>query len=327
MFLHLALLGFIFNALFGIEYDLCQQKIFDANIHHRDSLVIPVKKDIDLVYSQNEITRNVLKYDPFLSLYLVKHINNFPYPFYFNQQSKNLYLIDAFSRIHGNVTFHQVGLNNLAKFSISKKKIQLIVGDCCFFEAILGKQGIIEKDYIYRFVFSEKVLYGDIGIRVKDQDNKVIVIASNPYIKTNKLHYGDILLKFDNKNISNASEFMKWILFGKLDSLHFLEIKRKNKKMIYKVKILQRFGGGRISDTFLEQYGLFFDHNLKLIKVAKKNKILDLEVGDQLIQVNGIRVKKDEDVRTILSNTDRISSFLILRDGFEFFINIDQNAF
>jgi PDZ domain-containing secreted protein len=216
----------------------------------------------------------------------------------------------------------QVGLNNLAIFTKRVHAPNILTSSCCFLEGIVTYEGIIQKEYLKRFIESKQSDYGDIGIRLIQKKDYIVVSASNPYIKENKFKNGDIILKYNEKKIINAAMLMRKILFSKIGSTHTFELKRNNKILKFKIKSFKRYGGGLISDTFLEQKGIFFDKNLTIIQINNKLESNGLEVGDKLLQINHTKVQTQKELRIYISNFTDFSSLLVSRDGFEFFVNL-----
>lgn len=62
----------------------------------------------------------------------------------------------------------------------------MLLNSCCAIEGIVTERGIIEKEYIDRFLKVKKVSYGDFGVRVKDVGSDVVVFSSNPFIEGNR---------------------------------------------------------------------------------------------------------------------------------------------
>lgn len=323
MFFHLFLpLFFLFNTLNACQYQSCQQKVKDAHLLHKKFLTIAIKKNVNLIYSATPPNAKILKYDPFLSLYLVEQKDNFLYPFHINLlQTKKIACVADKKSVEGKIVQKQVGLNTLATFSTPLNAPNILATSCCFLEGIVGFHGIIQKEYLQHFIENKGVLYSDVGIRVMQKGKQVIVSASNPYIKTNRFKNGDILLTHNGKKVKDAAVLMQEILFSKLGDIHHFTFKRKNKILHLKIKSFQRYGGGVISDTFLEAKGIYFDKKLTIIKLDRSLQIKGVELGDKLIQVNGIGVKNQKELRKYISNFHEFSSLLISRNGFEFFVN------
>ncbi|QSZ40849.1 PDZ domain-containing protein [Sulfurimonas aquatica] len=304
-------------------YDSCIQKIKDSHTIQNSSLLIPVKNNKLLVYSKQTPNAKILKCDPFLSLYLVENKKGFKYPFDVNMRLQlGSAAVNNKVAIEGRVKTNQVGLNALATYSEPLTAPSLITSSCCSLEGIVTPRGIIQKEYIQRFLSSKSADYSDIGIRVKNDEGFVIVSASNPYIQNNPFKKGDCIVELNGKKIKAASLFMRKILFSKVGSKHKIKIKRGSEYMTFKVITTKRYGGGELSDTFLEQKGIYFDSKLRIIKLPKNFSNYGLILGDQLMQVNGVRVKTQDELLRYIEDFKEFSSLLFMRRNFQFFVNI-----
>ena len=304
-------------------YSSCIKKINDSKTIQNQTLSIPVKNSKRLIYSREKPNAKILKYDPFLSLYLVEDRTKFAYDFDINMRLQLGYaIVDTKKSVEGKILKNQVGLNQLATFSDKSSTPALLTSSCCSLEGIVTKRGIIQKEYIKRFLSSASAEYSDIGIRVVNNKGSVVVSASNPYLENNPFKKGDYIVSLDGKKVKAASVFMRTILFSKVGSKHTLKIKRGSKIITCKVKTKKRYGGGDISDTFLEFKGIYFDDKLNIVKLSQKFKDYGLLVGDRLIQVNGTFVKTPNELLRYIEDFKIFSSLLFERKNFQFFVNI-----
>lgn len=325
MFRLFLLLSLLFLDLLACKggYASCIEKINDSKTIQKNSLSIPVEHNRRLIYSQTPPDAKILKSDPFLSLYLIEDRSNFAYDFDINIGLQlGAAIVDKKSAIEGKFVKNQVGLDSLASYSKKYKAPALLLSSCCSLEGIATPKGIIQKEYIQRFLSSATAEYSDIGIRVKNERNSVIVRASNPYIENNPFKRGDIIVGFDGKKVTAASVFMRRVLFCKVGSKHRVKIKRGAKEMTFDVITQKRLGGGAISDTFLEFKGIYFDKNLAIVKLSDNFKEYGLLLGDRLIQVNGTSVKTQAELLNYVENFQDFSTLLFERDKFQFFVNI-----
>lgn len=304
-------------------YYTCVKKVKDAKVIKGNSLWIPVKNNKLLIYSKQTPNAKILKYDPFLSLYLVEDRKTFPYPFELNmrQQLGNA-MVDNKRAQEIKIRKKQIGLNSLALYKEKLFSPAIVTSSCCSLEGIVTPKGVIDKDYIKRFLSQGSADYADIGVRVKDEAKFVIVSASNPYIKNNPLKKGDCIISFDSKRVKNASSFMKRVLFSKIGSKHVVKVKRADKIVSYKVTASKRYGGGALSDTFLESKGIYFDKTLHIVRLSKYFKDYGLVLGDKLMQVNGVRVTNQKELLRYIENFKDFSTLLFERKNFQFFVNI-----
>ena len=309
-------------------YHSCKRKIIDSNAIVNQNIKIPISKKETLIFTQDisNISENytIIKKDPFLSLYLVKSKKYFKYPFKLNKHySLGVAAVNKKMAQEGRIKKHQIGLNTLALFNDAVFAPSLLMTSCCFLEGLVTQKGIIEKAYVKNFINSKKIIYGDIGVRLEDKKAGVTIVASDPFIKNNQLKKDDIILTFNAKKARSSSEIMKKILFSKVAKVHKLKIKRQDKILTINAITEKRYGGGYISDTFLEQKGFTFDKNLFITKIENSAKKYNLKVGDKLIQANGVKVNNQELLREHIGNFKESSLLLFQRAGFQFFVHIN----
>jgi len=305
-------------------YNSCKNKIIDSSSISTNTVQIPVKKHQRIIFSRTTPNHKILKHDPFLSLYLVEDKKGFKYPFKINYRlTLGTAVVNAKEAVEGKILKHQVGLNSFAMFSECITVPSLLLTSCCSLEGIATPEGIIEKEYIDRFIKIKKVSYSDIGIRVEDKKKLVIVNTINPFMKDNPFKVNDCILEFDGKKIKNASALMKKILFSKIGSAHKIKIKRDSKVLTLKTNSKKRYGGGYLSDTFLEFLGLSFDKNLKIVKIEEKAKKYNLNLGDKLLQINQKNITTEAEILEIISQSKNSTNLLFLRDDFQFFVKIN----
>ena len=302
-------------------YDSCKQKLIDSHSIHKKYISIPVLKNKRLIYSLTKPKGKILKYDPFLSLYLVNDKEKFKYPFVMNEHlSLGSAMVNYKDSSEIKIIKKQIGLNNLAKV---KEKIlypAIVTNSCCVLLGLVTPKGIIEKRYIKRFLSNHNVNYSDIGIRVEDSKLGIKIIAVNPF-KRNGFKVGDIIILHNDKKIKDSSTLMRNILFSEIGSKHHIKILRGSKYHTINSISTKRYGGGAISDTFLEEKGYYIDRNLKFLKI-KKGSNNSLRVGDKILRVNNITIKNRDDLlKNIDSFKDKVT-LLISRDGFQFFVNL-----
>ncbi|QOY51725.1 DUF7488 domain-containing protein [Candidatus Sulfurimonas baltica] len=305
-------------------FDSCKLKINHSKSIKNQQLQIPVDNNQLLIFSKNIPNAKIIKYDPFLSLYLIEDKNQFKYPFRIN---KNLTLgtaaVDRTIAIEGKILKSQIGLNSFATYSEPLYGLALLTNSCCALEGIVTPEGIIEKEYIERFLETKEVSYGDIGIRVHDEKKVVIVNSSNPFMKNNLFKKDDCILEFDGKDVIDSATLMRNILFSDIGSVHTIKIKREDKILVIKATTKKRYGGGYLSDTFLEFLGISFDKNLFIVKIEKKAQHYELKIGDKLLQINTTKIKKEQDILEIIANSEKSVNLLFQREEFQFFVTVN----
>ena len=305
------------------DYASCVQKAKDAKVIKKSSLYIPVKHNKLLVYSRTIPNEKILKHDPFLSLYLIEDKKPFAYPYTINMKLQlGTAILNTRKAKEGKFVHNQIGLNSFAKYNQTLGIPALLSSSCCSLEGLVTSRGVIQKEYLQHFLRAKKVSYGDIGIRVNNDKSFVIVKASDPFMKNNPFKVGDCIVAFDNTKVKSASVLMQKILFSVIGSKHNVKVKRGSKFLNFRVLTNKRYGGGYLSDTFLEQKGIYFDESLKITNITKKFKDYGLDVGDKLIGVNGVLVNNQDELRHYIENFKDYSSLLFERNKFQFFVNL-----
>ena len=327
LFLALNLLLLTLHACKG-GYNSCKQKLIDAEAIVNETIQLPVQNNKIIIFSKqmpkNLQNYNLIKHDPFLSLYLIEDTKPFKYPFVINMnQALGCAAIDKTSSTELKITTKQIGLNNFAHFSEEFSTPMILTNSCCALEGLVTPEGIIEKEYLQRFINSKESTYADIGVRVEDMDSFVIVKSIDPFMKNNPFKKGDCIISLDGKKVKSSASFMRDVLFAKLGSSHKVTIKRDSKVLKLNVESQKRAGGGYVSDTFLEAKGLWFSKELQIIKIDKPQKAYGLKLGDKLLQVNGVIVNNKQDVMESISDFKEFAFLLFERDNFQFFIRVN----
>jgi hypothetical protein len=312
------------------KFNICQKKVSDAKVFLNSTLIsIPVKNHNRLIYSTKVPNFTYKKYDPFLGLTLVKDSSNFAYPFvFYTKDKKELFAVNNNSSLKGKIISEQCGLDELGKFSKATKRVSLITDSCCALAGVMSVDGLIDTHYLKHFLdFKAKdVVYGDAGIRIDKKNSALHVSRVNPFFKNQKFLEDDIILAFDAKETNSLCKLRRFILFAKIGSIHRFKILRNSKVKYIKVKIQKRLGGGLLSDTFLESFGLYLDDSLCIKTVSAKSVDMQVDVGDCLIQVNFHDVSTAKDIQKQLQSGDIDNALLFERNNFQFFIHINGKS-
>ena len=306
-------------------FNSCINKVKHSNSIINQIVQLPITKHTRLVFSTTPPKGKILKHDPFLALYIVEDKKGFKYPFKINmREPSGVAAINKTSAVEGRIFKRQVGLNQLGYFKYKVNAPAIITNSCCSLEGILTPRGVIEKEYIKRFIDKKDIRYSDIGIRVKDTKKGIEVSSYDPFMKNNPFKIADIIIAIDGHKVYDAATLMKKILFAKVGSTHNVKVKRNGKVVNIKVRTQERLSGGYKIETYLEKYGLTFDKDLYIIKIDTSKKFYGLKVGDQLLKVNDHFVKNQKDVMKYISDFKFHPTLLFERNGnFQFFVNMD----
>ena len=201
-----------------------------------------------------------------------------------------------------------------------------IFGGCCELAGVVdSKGGWYGKEDIRRVVQGD-LYHGDIGARFADTPKGVVVSAVNPFVKSG-LMPGDRIVSIAGVKTSSLRRIEERIDRCRQGKTLGVGIDRDGKHLSVDARCFERCGGGRLSDTFLESFGIWFDKDLSIVRIDKKRGAYrrGLRQGDRLIAVDGALVHSDGEVRAKLSRrtTERKKGGTMLweRDGFQFFLS------
>ncbi|MFK5881351.1 MAG: PDZ domain-containing protein [Sulfurospirillum sp.] len=329
------ILIFTVNALFSVsftypDFKKCYKKDVKSIVYFGSTQAIAVSKHYAVAYLKKKPKHSFVRYDPFLNLYLFYSKKNL-HPVKLKNTDKLtlgewLASMDDDSMYTGNFAQRGIGLNIFFKQNSKTPPNSMISCLCCSIYGIgVGNGKFISSNFIKRFLDSKSVAYGDIGVRFLRRGKDVIVSSVNPMFPHQLLEVGDIIKKIDSKKVKKIEDIEDYILFQKIGKIVKLQFVRNNKLITQKIKVLKRYGGGELSDSFLERKGMFFDKNLR-IKAIKKGSFAwksGLRTGDKLLQIDRINVANEDDIRRIFSSLKKKEVNLLFdRNDFQFFIKV-----
>lgn len=300
------------------DFSLCKQKFIDAKALDGNRLTLPITETTDLVYSPTGAPSEAIKADPFLGLYLVKREQPFKHPYALTPvRAKAMAAVDSYMALPGVIRKEQSGLNTLAQFDQPLFAPCIINDPCCSIEGIVTHWGIVEKAYIRHFLNSDNPAYGDAGVRFKMSGKQLVIDSTDPFVVGNPFETGDRVVALDGQKINGLKELQERILLGGINRTCEFTLERYGKPLKVTTLVDKRYGGGRVSDTYLERRGYFFDQELYVIEDNGQVKI-----GDRLIRVNSRAVSSWEDVRQFLELGEEKAVLLFERKGFQFFVHL-----
>ena len=323
-------------------YDSCKQKLIDSNSVIAKTIEIPIAKNQILIYSEKIPKQAILKSDPFLNLYLVEDKHGFEHPFTINVgYPSGIAAITKTSAKEGTIIKKQVGLTSLGEFDSNVTTPSILTNSCCSLEGIITPDGVIEKEYIERFLRVDDTSYADIGISVKETDTGVVVSAFNPFFANNPFNEGDCILEIDGKKVTQSAEFMRDVLFSKIGSSYKVQIQRDSKILTVDVVSQKReYVGVKKTHAIMKPEAKPIVKKANPLYVTKKDeqqsnkssahswldaeaKKYGLKLGDKLLQVNAKSVVSSKESMKNISDFKKGDILLFERDGFQFFVHIN----
>ncbi|GHP84258.1 PDZ domain-containing protein [Helicobacter pylori] len=286
-------------------------------------------KGVYLYYSKTYPKHaKVIKSDPFVGLYLLQSV---PSEYFYTLRDLDK---DALIRPMASVgdkealevrlLFKQKGYDRYAQISQEIQKNGVISNICYQMLGLgVGGNGFIETKFIKRFLNQQEPYYGDIGVRLEEDNKRLVVAQFDPFFPKNPFLKNDEILAINHQKIRSLAEF-EWVVSNlKYQSLAKVSIKRNHKIKEVMLKVNKRYGGFLLKDTFLERYGIALDRRFTITKIGSHlPKGLDfLKLGDRILWVNRKNVAFNPKALREALSTNKIE-LLVWRKGFEFYIKI-----
>ncbi len=327
----------MFSFMFAVEkfdFSECQKLLSKSIVESGKYSLIAIETNKFLLFSDTNPPFPVIKSDPFTGLYLVKfNAESTPLEYRDSDQfSLDYPMASITKKMHtsGNFTKRQSDLREYAKLDTNTSKNSIIAAICYHSYGLgVGSGNFIESKYILHFLNSkDKPIYGDIGIRV---NSSLIVERIDPFFKNVGFKKGDKIVKIAGNAINSKSDFSNRVLFGKIGEEIEIEVLRNGKSVKFKTKIAKRHGGGYVSDTFMERFGLYFAGNSnKLSNIDSNSKFYKagLRKGDKILAINDVKIHTPKDIEKLANKIDSNEAMKILidRNDFQFFINMNFNG-
>ncbi len=308
----------LFTSLYSCQsgFESCLRKVNDLGVVRGDTLVIPIEKNKNLIFSKTPI-KNALKQDPFLGLYVVANPKTAKHPFKIHKNLPYKELANIKNEIIcGTILKHQNALESFGEFFKRAFKPAVVLNGCCELVAINTPKGVIEERFI-KHALQKGGVYGDIGIRVKQCENNLVVESLNPFVKSD-FSLGDRIVSLNGKKITDERAFNEAILFASVGSVCDVVVQRCKKTEHIQAKVFQRKGGGLLSDTFLETLGVYLDETLRVTKTASNL----FKTGDRIQSVNTKSVKTLQELRRTLGQNRSRITIGINRSGLDLFLHL-----
>jgi hypothetical protein len=306
---------FIFSSGFLFANPLCRQKIEKELFLINDYQTWIIDSNHSFAFIPNQINLNIKskdinisKRDPILGLSLfeskIKFTNNkepikirIPRKPHRFVMTKNMYTL-------GYISKPQIGLN-FGEFSeILDDNLRIINGCCATNGITIGNNKFIDIDFISHFINSSNSELSDLGIFFIDKNSSIFIKYSNPFFENNKFLEGDEVLYVNNHRPEKLEKLLKNILFSKVGSVFQFEVLRNKELLEFNMTTAELKSGGLLSDSFMENLGIWFDEGLFVANIHKKSAFAknDLKPNYKIININDIEVKSEEDIKKYFSS-------------------------
>lgn len=328
-----------------MDFSFCQRHYQQVVWKAKNINAIPIvykDKTYYVTYSKKPlISEYVLRSDPFVGLYLINA----------KKDSKGYILRDLEKKpqeiqvaVIGNTRSEETKILQMQKGFLEYGKLNKmigpndVIGDICYQIYGIGvEDGFIDKKYLERFLSQDEVYYGDIGVRLEKNTNKIAEI--DPFFKNNPFKPKDLIIQINDNKITKDIN-IEWIIANltyqsraKISVLRFEDGKSVTKT--FEVTVGKLFGGYLLQDTFLESQGIKIDKDLVIRRLSKNlnNGLENLKRGDRILWIHrqDPRKLKGEifsNLREVFSSTYVEYGFiemLVSRNGFQFSLKIYPN--
>jgi hypothetical protein len=310
MMLRLALILLAALDLYGADCDACAKKFAKASISLQQGLGYCVNGSVisPFAFSSEAV------YEPLTGMYIKKRQCGETISFKYPYRETKLRIYTAKKRYTSRLQKHQCALLSPGRTDPGLPKGALAHGMCCHGLGIATGVGLLEAHYINHLTKGDNPAFAQVGFRV---DDSLRVRYINPYYDTD-ISIGDQILGF-----ADRCAYEDAVALHSLQEPITLRIKAEGKR---RFTLRKRRGGGLVSDTFLEPFGMAFDKSLQISTITTNTTAWKkgLRKGDRLLEIEQTPVSGEDDVKRVLTGLGdkETITYLFEREGFQFFIHI-----
>ena len=219
-----------------------------------------------------------------------------------------------------------------------KGQINSIVGGlCCEMYGLgIGEQYFIASEVLDNFINGKSASFIEIGARLTQTNDGLVVDALDPAVKETKLKVGDAVLSINGITVKTIAELQEALKGAKDSSKIMAQVKHENNtfeaniaaKAVAKASVPKKVPLPEVKkEGYLQKKGFKFDRDLKITEIARGSfaEQSGLKVGDRLMQVDTTPVEKVPEADAYLSKMTAGEHHLLFdRDDFQFFVTIKR---
>lgn len=268
------------------------------------------------------IGKKIVAYDRLKGLCLFEdHASR---PFYLTKSRPPLYFCPADKKEDVKILSYPVAIYP-GKLSKRYGIEGALFGSCCKLAGIVGREGEWYDTKAIRQLMRGDIRHGDIGVRFSLHGANIIIESVDPYANVSLLP-GDRVESLNGKKSPDFRSVLQMVDRCKNEETLLLGISRQGRSLTAHLNCFERLGGGKVSDTFLERFGIHFDNALRIIEIDPDKKAYErgLRKGDRLLMIDGKMVGSEHEIRDLLSGyamKKRLPGTMLWdRAGFQFFL-------
>ena len=197
----------------------------------------------------------------------------------------------------------------------------------------IGDRFFIGSEALEKFISPKTASYTELGARLEENNETIVVDFVDPNNKEAKLKKGDKIVALNGKKVKNLAEVGEALFASKASSKLSAQLQRDNawiEENILAIKpkpVPKKVVSVVKKENYLETKGLKFDNDMKLLDVpahsfAEKS---GLKAGDRLIQIDETRIDKISEADNFLTKTKNTELNLLFdRNDFQFFVTLKR---
>lgn len=324
------------------DFSQCYEKNKQSVVYFGKTRAIAISEKQAIAYSKEKPSVPFVRYDAFSHLYLFDSPKPLiPVKLKPTAELKlGEWLVSMTDNSLVAVNASKIGTsgNELFEFGGVGEVNSLVGGLCCEMYGLgIGDKFFISSEELERFIAGKSVFIPELGVRIIDGNESVMVDFVDPNFKEAKLKAGDSITLVNGKKVSTIAEFVDALKAAKdLPKVTAL-IQRNNvwmDEIIVTAKpAVKKTDSKKVplpeskKETILHTKGFTFDNNLKIgyVKHGSFAEQSGLKVGDRLMQVDGLSVSQIQNADAYLAKIhNRDVSLLFDRDDFQFFVTLPR---
>jgi len=215
----------------------------------------------------------------------------------------------------------------------------LVGGLCCEMYGLgIGDKFFIGSEALQRFIDGKSASFAELGIRVIDGNESVVVDFVDPNVKESKMKVGDVITRLNGTPVKNVTEFATVLKTLKDVNKISAQVQRNNawmeeNLMASKTPLPKKMESKRVpiadakKEGYLQNQGFKFGPDLKIREIVRGSvaEKSGLKVGDRLMQIDQIPIERILEADAYLSKVrNRDVSLLFDRDDFQFFVTLKR---
>ena len=320
------------------DFTQCYEKNRQSIIYFGKTRAVAISENKAIAYSKEKPTVPFIKYDYLSNLYLfespkpltpikLKPTETLKPGEWFASMSENSLVVVNISKLGSNA-------NNFFEHSGRGDENSIIGGLCCEMSGLgIGDRFFIGSEALEKFISSKTASYLELGARLEENNETIVVDFVDSNNKEVKLKAGDKIVALNGKKVKNLAEVSEALLASKSSSKLSAQIQRNNawiEENILAIKpkpVVKKVVPVVKKESPLKTKGLIFDNDMKLLDIPAHSfaEQSGLKIGDRLIQIDETRVDKLSEAEGFLAKTkNRETSLLFDRNDFQFFVTLKR---